>query len=931
MVGNVQSMATPLTSSGTAVSANGIIETRDDVDYFSFITGSGTVSLNITTALGANLDVKADLYNSAGNLVATSSSLTSLNAAITATVSQGVYYLKIDGVGIGNPLVFPPAGYTDYGSIGQYKISGTIVPTLGSAVSVVAASAMKPEGDGGTTDYTFDVIRSGNTSQYASVGYSVASSGPNPASPADFVPAAFQSGVVEFMPGDVTRTITIPVRGESAIEADETFLLTLNNSTSNLTIAASSAIGTIKNDDHPRPGPTISIAAVSLTRAEGTGTGPTSFTFRIDRTGSLHQTASVRYSVFGSGSNPASNSDFATGFPTNVQVNFPEGVASKLVTLNVNADDSIEANEKFVVALSNPIGAEIAAIDAYGWINNDDIHKGGPVKTIMGSGMGAGHDDSEACHRGADAPGTEQVILYADPIWVFYPHQHLTPEELAVPAMKWIDGVPCISDMDHEHGHGHQHEGDDWHWDEFVDYNDDMRGFGRETETGFHTDDGSNELTASDWVDVNGVFDTTASGDETISSINPGASAISRIGVVDEASGSLDEADEREDVEIYDSDRISGSIAPSIGLQSSFLVFEQSASKLEGQSGMTAFTFYVHRQSDNMAYTTDTISYAVVGVGANPASPADFVGGVFPSGTITFPPAQFWYEDGAMQTITIPVRGDTVVEATEKFAFTLFNLPMFTDDNILTAVGTIYNDDSIPTTAMLSITADNLSRSEGTGAAYTPFTFSITRFGGLGETVSVQYSVVGVGTASPANGGDFASGLPTNVEIVFDPFVAGVLITLDVVADSVWEPNEKFRVVLSNPVNGSIAIGSAEGVIKNDDSKQWTRIGGSPADGGVKIAQIWSAMANGRGFDESDSDRMVAISEPSRADVMATSRTDVTATDPLWMLNPPRYPAPDRMAVPMTTWIAGDLDDHSVDDAESNSAIDDAFADWEAV
>ena len=59
MVGNVQSMATPLTSSGTAVSANGIIETRDDVDYFSFITGSGTVSLNITTALGANLDVKA--------------------------------------------------------------------------------------------------------------------------------------------------------------------------------------------------------------------------------------------------------------------------------------------------------------------------------------------------------------------------------------------------------------------------------------------------------------------------------------------------------------------------------------------------------------------------------------------------------------------------------------------------------------------------------------------------------------------------------------------------------------------------------------------------------------------------------------------------------------------------------------------------------
>jgi hypothetical protein len=71
--GSTLGTAKPLTVSGTAVSANGIIERNTDVDFFSFTTGAGAISLAITpSGRGPNLDILAELYSAAGTLVATS-------------------------------------------------------------------------------------------------------------------------------------------------------------------------------------------------------------------------------------------------------------------------------------------------------------------------------------------------------------------------------------------------------------------------------------------------------------------------------------------------------------------------------------------------------------------------------------------------------------------------------------------------------------------------------------------------------------------------------------------------------------------------------------------------------------------------------------------------------------------------------------------
>ena len=120
--GTLASAATLSVASGN-VSNAGVIERTADVDIFSFTTTGGAALLSINPApLHPDLDILATLYNSAGGVV-TSSDLSGLNATINATLAAGKYYLAVTGTGSGNPLT---TGYTNYGSLGAYTITGTI-------------------------------------------------------------------------------------------------------------------------------------------------------------------------------------------------------------------------------------------------------------------------------------------------------------------------------------------------------------------------------------------------------------------------------------------------------------------------------------------------------------------------------------------------------------------------------------------------------------------------------------------------------------------------------------------------------------------------------------------------------------------------------------------------------------------------------------
>jgi Peptidase M10 serralysin C terminal len=120
--------------------------------------------------------------------------------------------------------------------------------------------------------------------------------------------------------------------------------------------------------------PTLSIAATSASKVEGTG-GATAFTFTVTRSGDTSASSTVQWSVVGAGTNVASAADFAGGVLPSASLNFLAGETSKLVTVSVVADSAPEANEGFTISLSNAVGALLGTSTASGLINNDDFGK----------------------------------------------------------------------------------------------------------------------------------------------------------------------------------------------------------------------------------------------------------------------------------------------------------------------------------------------------------------------------------------------------------------------------------------------------------------------------------------------------------------------------------------------------------------------------
>ena len=148
--GNTPATATPLVViGGTNVSSTtpendptngnpankGVIEKSTDMDVFSFVTGNGPISLTVNPWVsssgtrGGNLDILLELHDAAGALLLTNNPFNTTYANIQATLLEGAYYLYVRNTGVGNPLSSTPDGYTAYASLGQYFISGTLVPS----------------------------------------------------------------------------------------------------------------------------------------------------------------------------------------------------------------------------------------------------------------------------------------------------------------------------------------------------------------------------------------------------------------------------------------------------------------------------------------------------------------------------------------------------------------------------------------------------------------------------------------------------------------------------------------------------------------------------------------------------------------------------------------------------------------------------------
>jgi hypothetical protein len=151
------------------------------------------------------------------------------------------------------------------------------------------------------------------------------------------------------------------------------------------------------------------------------------------------------------------------------------------------------------------------------------------------------------------------------------------------------------------------------------------------------------------------------------------------------------------------------------------------------------------------------------------------------------------------------VNGDLVDEANETFTVTLSNPGNATIADG-SGQGTITDDDAAPT---LSI--NDVSVTEG-NAGTTNATFTVTLSAASGQAVTVDWAT-SAGTATA--GTDYVTGSGSR-SIAAGSTTATFAVTVN--GDLVDEANETFTVTLSNPGNATIADGSGQGTITDDDA-----------------------------------------------------------------------------------------------------------------
>lgn len=150
-------------------------------------------------------------------------------------------------------------GNTNGWTFSSSEMSAAPILTVTYSIGPVPASQLalagpvtELEGTSSTpTEFVFTVNRTGDLSGSVSVDYAVSGIRPSKASAGDFHGGDWPSGTVTFAPGEESRTITLSVKADSAVEGNDTFKIVLSSPTGGATITEAKAVGTIVNDDFP--------------------------------------------------------------------------------------------------------------------------------------------------------------------------------------------------------------------------------------------------------------------------------------------------------------------------------------------------------------------------------------------------------------------------------------------------------------------------------------------------------------------------------------------------------------------------------------------------------------------------------------------------------------------------------------------------------
>jgi Ca2+-binding RTX toxin-like protein len=332
---------------------------------FTNINGTGNALANIITGNAGNNVLNGaggnDTLDGAGGI---DTAVYAGNISAYAFSKSGNVYTVFSPDGSMDTVTNVEFFQFDSGTVAAASLPLTGMPQR--TVTIINAASSQNEGNSGTTTFTFEIRLNASPFTTQTVNWAAAGSGASPANAADFTGAL--AGTVSFAPGETSKFVQVTVLGDTTVESNETFTLTLSSPTAGLTVPTPTFTATIVNDDVTSR--TVSVSAPHLTIVEGnSGTTAYAFDVSLDQAAATEQ--SVVYSVASSGTNAADASDFSGALSGTLV--FAAGETTKQVLMQITADTTVEANETFAFNLSSPsAGLVLGTASVIAMIVDDD-------------------------------------------------------------------------------------------------------------------------------------------------------------------------------------------------------------------------------------------------------------------------------------------------------------------------------------------------------------------------------------------------------------------------------------------------------------------------------------------------------------------------------------------------------------------------------
>jgi uncharacterized protein YkwD len=258
------------------------------------------------------------------------------------------------------------------GSVGNPVV--VLTPLITLAVSPASMT------EDGTANFVYTFTRTGTTSSSLTVNYTVSGTA---TFGTDYtgISATYNTKSLILAIGSSTATLTVDPSEDTSIETDETVAITLSAGTGYTVGTTAAVVGTILNDDLP----VITLAVTPSAGVSEDGTANLLYTF--SRTGITTNALTVNYTVGGTASLGTDYSGIAAT-PATKTLSFDAGAATAIVTVDPEADTTIESDETVALTLAEGAGYNIGTTASVSGIIKGDTYTAGSI-SVNGVNLGS--------------------------------------------------------------------------------------------------------------------------------------------------------------------------------------------------------------------------------------------------------------------------------------------------------------------------------------------------------------------------------------------------------------------------------------------------------------------------------------------------------------------------------------------------------------